>query len=350
MRKLLISLIIVGFLISCNNNNNIPDVSSIKVKLDTKRFEKDFFEMDTNMVAQSMKSLLQKYPDFLPAFTANMLGLDLDSLLVPGNRQDQGIKMFIHDYTPLKDSAEMLYNNFDDEAKSIEKSLQFVKYYFPGYKIPQSIITFIGPINANFETSFGVQGDVITTNSFGIGLQLHMGKNFSFYKSREGMEEYPEFLSDNFDKDHIPVNCMRNVVDDLFPAKLKGRDLIELMVDRGRRMYLLTKFLPLTPEYLCMGYSKKQMEDAEKNEAVIWDFFLNNNLLNKTDDNIVQNYIGESPKTQELGEGAPGNIGTFSGLQIVKKFMKLYPDTKLVDLMQKDAREIYDLSKYKPRL
>lgn len=350
MRRLLIPLMIAGLFISCNNNKNIPDVSSIKVNLDMKRFEKDFFEIDTTNVAQSMKLILQKYPDFLPAFTANMLGLDLDSLLVPGNRQAQGVRMFIHDYMPLKDSAELLYKNFNDETERIEKGLQFVKYYFPGYKIPQSVITFIGPINANFETSFGVQGDVLTRNSFGIGLQLHMGKDFSFYKSREGMEEYPEFLSNNFDKDHIAVNCMRNIVDDLFPSKMKGRALIEQMVDRGRRMYLLTRFLPYTSEYLCMGYTKSQMKDAEKNEAVIWDFFLNNNLLNKTDDNIVQNYIGESPKTQELGEGAPGNIGTFSGLQIVKKFMKLYPETKLADLMKKDAREIYDQSKYKPRL
>ncbi|MEO8822817.1 MAG: hypothetical protein ABI366_04520 [Ginsengibacter sp.] len=350
MRRLLICLIIVAFFISCNNNKKIPDVSSIKVKLDTKRFEKDFFEMDTTKVAQSMNSLLQKYPDFLPAFTANMLGLDLDSLLVPGNRQAQGVRMFVHDYMPLKDSAELLYKNFNDETKSIENGLQFVKYYFPDYKIPQSIITFIGPINANFETSFGVQGDVLTTHSFGIGLQLHMGKDFSFYKSSEGMEEYPEFLSNNFDKDHIPVNCMRNIIDDLFPSKIKGKPLIEQMVDRGRRMYLITKFLPRTPEYLCMGYTKNQMKDAEKNEAVIWDFFLTNNLLNKTEDNMVQNYIGESPKTQELGEGAPGNIGTFAGLQIVKKFMKLYPETKLDELMQKEAREIYDKSKYKPRL
>jgi hypothetical protein len=350
MRRLLIPLMIAGLFISCNNNKNIPDVSSIKVNLDTKRFEKDFFEIDTTNVAQSMKLILQKYPDFLPAFTANMLGLDLDSLLVPGNRQAQGIRMFIHDYMPLKDSAELLYKNFNDETERIEKGLQFVKYYFPGYKIPQSVITFIGPINANFETSFGVQGDVLTMKSFGIGLQLHMGKDFSFYKSREGMEEYPEFLSNNFDKDHIAVNCMRNIVDDLFPSKMKGRTLIEQMVDRGRRMYLLTRFLPYTSEYLCMGYTKSQMKDAEKNEAVIWDFFLNNNLLNKTDDKIDQNYNGESPKTQELGEGAPGNIGTFSGLQIVKKFMKLYPETKLADLMKKDAREIYDQSKYKPRL
>ena len=350
MRKIVICLFTAALLVSCNRNKNIPDVSSIKVNLETKRFEKDFFAMDTTKVAGSMKSILQKYPDFLPLFTQNILGLDLDSLLIPGNKEDEAIRMFIHDYMPLKDSAEMLYRDFEDQTKSIEKGLQFVKYYFPQYKITQSVITFLGPINANFETSFGVQGDVLTAKSFGIGLQLHMGKYFSFYRSTQGLEEYPDFLSNNFDKEHIPVNCMRNIVDDLFPKSVKGAALIEQMVDRGRRMYLLTKFLPYTPEYLCMGYTKKQMNDAEKNEAVIWDFFLNNNLLNKTDDNIVQNYIGESPKTAELGEDAPGNIGTFSGLQIVKKFMELYPETTLAALMKINPREIYDKSKYKPRI
>lgn len=350
MRKYFICLFTVAVFVSCNDNKNIPDVSSIKVRLETRRFEKDFFAMDTSNVAASMKVVLQKYPDFLPLFTANILGLDLDSLLLPGNKQDEAVRMFIHDYMPLKDSAELLYNNFNDENHSIEQGLQFVKYYFPQYRIPQSVITFIGPINANFETSFGVQADVLTTKSLGIGLQLHMGKNFSFYRSREGLEEYPDFLSNNFDKAHIPVNCMRNIVDDLFPKSVKGAALIELIVDRGRRIYLLTKFLPYTPEYICIGYSKKQMQDAQKNEAVIWDFFLNNDLLNKTDDNIVQNYIGESPKTPELGEDAPGNIGTFSGLQIVKKFMELHPQVSLEELMKMAPREIYDKSKYKPRI
>jgi hypothetical protein len=350
MRKCIICLFTAAIFVSCNSNKNIPDVSSIKVDLETRRFEKDFFAMDTLKVAESMHSILQKYPDFLPLFTANILGLDLDSLLIPGNRETQAVRMFIHDYMPLKDSAEQLYSNFSNETNAIEQGLQFVKYYFPRYNIPQSVITFIGPINANFETSFGVQGDVLTSKSFGIGLQLHMGKDFSFYRSREGLEEYPDFLSNNFDKEHIPVNCMRNIVDDLFPKSIKGAALIEQMVDRGRRMFLLTKFLPYTAEYLCMGYTKKQWDDAEKNEAVIWDFFLNNNLLNKTDDNIVQNYIGESPKTAELGEGAPGNIGTFSGLQIVKKYMDLYPKTSLGELMKTNPREIYDKSKYKPRI
>jgi hypothetical protein len=349
MRKFLIPAVIVAIFFSCNSNKNIPDVSSIKINVETKRFEQDFFAMDTNKVAQSMKRILQKYPDFLPLFTRNILGLDLDSLLVPNNPQGKAIRMFIHDYMPIKDSADLMYKNFSKQTDAIKKGMQYVKYYFPQYKLPESIITFIGPINANFETSFGVQGDVLTTQSFGIGLQLHLGKYFSFYRTPEMLEQYPDYISNNFDAEHIAVNCMRNVVDDMFHDQSNGKALIEQMVIRGRRLYLLTMFLPYTPEYECIGYTKQQMEDAYKNEAVIWNLFLNNDLLNKNDQNIIKNYIGESPKTQELGEDAPGNIGTFSGLQIVKKYMKEFPETSLSDLMKLDAREIYEKSKYKPR-
>lgn len=349
MKKIIISLIITIVLFSCKNNNNIPDVSSVKVNLETRRFDQDFFAIDTNHVAESMKDVLKKYPDFLPDFTANILGLDLDSLLVPDNKQDAAVRLFIHDYMPMKDSAELMYKDFSKETEAIKKGLQYVKYYFPQYKIPGSVITFIGPINANFETSFGVQGDVLTSNSFGIGLQLHLGQYFSFYRSLEGLEQYPDYISTNFDAAHIPINCMKTIVDDMFPDKSNGKALIEQIVDRGRRMYLLTKFLPKTPEYMCIGYTDQQMKDAYKNEAVIWNLFLNNDLLNKTDQDIVKNYIGESPKTQELGEGAPGNIGTFSGLQMVKKYMEKFPETTLSDLMKTEAREIYDKSKYKPK-
>lgn len=349
MRKFLIPLIIAAIFFSCNSNKNIPNVSSIKVNIETRRFEQNFFAMDTNKVAESMKTILQKYPDFLPQFTGNILGLDLDSLLVPNNPQAKAVRMFIHDYTPIKDSSDLIFKNFTKETDAIKQGMQFVKYYFPQYKLPESIITFIGPINANFETSFGVQGDVITTKSFGIGLILHLGKYFSFYRTPEVLEQYPDYISNNFDAAHIPINCMKNIVDDMFPDQSNGKALIEQMVIRGRRMYLLEKFLPYTPEFELLGYTKLQTKASYKNEAVIWNFFLNNDLLNKADPNIIKNYIGESPKTEELGEDAPGNIGTFAGLQIVKRYMEKFPETSLSDLMKMNAREIYEKSKYKPR-
>lgn len=349
MKKILIQLCCIVFCFSCNSNKNIPDVSGIHVKLETRRFEQDFFSIDTMKIASSITSLEKKYPHFTADFVQNILGLDMDSLLITGNTQDSAVRLFIHDYSPIKDSSDLLFKNFGEETNEIKKGLQHVKYYFPQYKLPPAIITFIGPINANFETSFGTQGDILTSEGLGIGLQLHLGKNFSLYKSREGQEQYPAYLSDNFDAAHIAVNCIRNIIDDLFPYRANGKALIEQMIEKGKRIYILTKFLPDTHEYLCFGYTEKQLKDSYKNEAVIWDFFLNNGLLFNSEQNIIKNYIGESPKTQELGEDSPGNIGTFTGMQIVEKYIEKFPATSLSELMETDAGEIYNKAKYKPR-
>lgn len=349
MDKTFLLFFSVTIFFSCKSDKNIPDVSAVKVNLESRRFEQDFFAMDTNNVAASIQQVLKKYPRFTPDFIENILGLDMDSLLIPFNTQDNAVRLFIKDYMPIKDSSDKIFKNFSRENDEIKQGLQFVKYYFPDYKLPQSVITFIGPINANFETSFGTQGDILTSEGLGIGLQLHLGKNFSFYRSPEGQEQYPDYLSNNFDPEHIPVNSMRNIIDDLFPDRSIGKPLIEQMVEKGKRLYLLTKFLPYTPEHLCVGYTEKQLKDSYTNEAIIWDFFLNNELLNNADQSVVKNYIGESPKTQEFGSDSPGNLGSFAGLQIVKKYMEKFPEIKLKDLMTTEAREIFNKSKYKPR-
>ncbi|HVZ95312.1 MAG TPA: hypothetical protein VG847_00450, partial [Chitinophagaceae bacterium] len=254
MKKILLPLLLILVFISCGNHKNIPDVSGIKVDIKTERYEQDFFRIDTNNIAASVQMLLNKYPRFTPDFIENIIGLDLDSLLKPGNPEDAALRLFIHDYRPLKDSSDRMYADFSKESGEIKQGLQFVKYYFPEYRLPSAIITFIGPVNASFETSFGTQGDVITQEGLGIGLQLHMGKNFSLYKSEEGQEQYPAYLSRNFDSRHIAVNCMRNVIDDLYPDSSSDRPLVEQMVEKGKRMYLLTRLLPYAPEYLCMNY------------------------------------------------------------------------------------------------
>lgn len=305
--------------------------------------------MDTADIGKSLEIIVQKYPGFTGDFIYNILGLNLDSLLHGNMQQQMAVKQFIRDYMPIKDSADVLFKDFNKYSDEIKKGLQYVKYYFPDYKLPKSVITFVGPLDANFQTSFGVQGDVLTPDGIGIGLQLHLGSDFSFYKSTAGQTLYPAFISENFDAGHISVNSMRNIADDLFKDKSSGKPLIEQMVEKGRFLFLVSKFLPAKPDYMLIGYTKIQMDAAKENEGVIWSFFLNNDLLNTQEQDIIKNYIGESPKTAEFGDNAPGNLGSFAGWQIVIKYMDKYPETTLTELMQMDARDIYSKSKYKPR-
>jgi hypothetical protein len=141
---------------------------------------------------------------------------------------------------------------------------------------------------------------------------------------------------------------MNNIVNDLYPEKVNDKSLVIQMIEKGKRLYLLSKFLPKTEEYKLIGYAEKQLVDAYEHEAVIWDLFVKNEYLQITDKNIIKNYIGESPKTQELGEGAPGNIGSFSGWQIVKKFAKKNESLTLQQLMNTDPEIILQQAKYKP--
>jgi hypothetical protein len=72
------------------------------------------------------------------------------------------------------------------------------------------------------------------------------------------------------------------------------------------------------------------------------------NYLQISDNNLIRNYVSEGPKTQELGENAPGNIGSFAGWQIVKKYASKYSDIKPDSLMHIDAEKLYQDIKYKP--
>ena len=141
---------------------------------------------------------------------------------------------------------------------------------------------------------------------------------------------------------------MKNIVNDIYPENEDDKPMMNQMVEKGKRLYVLSKLLPQKEEYMLIGYTKKQMEESTSHEAVIWNLFIKNSYLQVADKNIIKNYIGESPSTPELGEGAPGNIGAFAGWQIVKKYMQKKPDVTLQELMNLDTDIIFQEAKYKP--
>ncbi|MFT3681770.1 MAG: hypothetical protein QM791_15975 [Ferruginibacter sp.] len=346
MKNLFIVAVTSLFLFSCNNAGKAPDVSAVKVDLQLQRFDKDLFSIDTNNINSSLDQLQNKYPHFFGDFLANILGIDNQT--IQSGAAPATIKYFISSYKNLYDSSNAVFGNFEKQLGEIKKMLQYVKHYFPVYKTPAAVTTFVGPLDASFKTSFGVQGDILTPNTLGAGLQLHLGKNSTYYTSQQGLELYPEYISRRFEPDNIAINLAKNIVDDLYPDKDDDKPLVSSIVGNGKRLYLLQQFVPGTDEYKLIGYTKEQMEACYKNEARIWDLFIKNNYLQVTDKNTTKDYISESPKTQELGEAAPGNIGSFAGWQIVKKYMDKNPATTLQQLIAMDNEMLFEAAKYKP--
>ncbi len=335
--KYFFSILASILLFSCNSSDKTPDVSKIKIEITSKRFEQELFTLDSINYTSNLNQLIARYPAFGENYLSTILNTDPawpeDSVAVY-------VKGFTNAYKPVFDSAQKVFRDFGPFENEIKQALQFVKHYFPSYKVQQQIITYIGPLDG--------YGDILTEDAIIIGLQHHLGKNFSLYRSPMVQEIYPEYISNRFEPGYIAVNCMKNMVNDLFPEKMDDKPLVQQMVEKGKRLFILSKLLPKSEEYTLIGYTREQLKAVYEHERAVWDLFVQNNFLQTIDNNIIKNYIGEGPKTQELGEGAPGNIGSFAGWQIVKKFMDKNPGISLQKLMETDAELIFQQAKYKP--
>jgi len=325
------------FLSSCNNGTDAPDVSHIKLNMTTERFEKKLFDT----AAPSFTAYLQHLQESDTAFTAIFLNniLNADPTWPPDTTASY-INVFLKSYRPVYNDAEKLFKDFSTYEAEIKKAAQFVKYYFPAYKVPGKIITYIGPADGD--------GDGISEEAFVVGLQYHLGKDNPLYKTELVSVIYPDFIIQTFEPDHISINLMKKVVEELYPEKESDKPLVDQMIEKGKRLYLLSKFLPSKEEFKLIGYTEEQLKDCYKKEAYIWDQLVKNELLQSNDKNRNKNYITEGPTTPELGEGSPGNIGSFAGWQIVKKYMQKNPAVTLAQLMALDDETIFQAAKYKP--
>ncbi len=334
--RLIISLMLAIVFFSCNNEKE-PDVSGIKIELATSRFEQDLFSLDTNNLAPQLDQLISKYPSFGENFLSLVLNVDPRW---PADTAISYVKGFISAYRNLYDTSAKVFSSFKPYENEIKKGLQFLNHYFPAYKTPKKIITYIGPLDGF--------GDILTEDALVVGLHHHLGKNFSMYKQSIVQEVYAGYISRRFEPEYIAVNAMKNMVLDMYPEKNEEASLVIQMVEKGKRLYVLNKLLPAKDEYMLIGYTKEQLVACYKNEARIWNLFTQNELLQTIDNNVIKNYIGEGPKTQELGEDSPGNIGSFLGWQIVKKYMSKNKGINLQQLMNTPAETIFTEAKYKP--
>jgi hypothetical protein len=342
-----IGSLLVLMLISCNNSDNKPDVSDIKVDINILRFDKDFFSIDTNRLDQSLGELNRKYPSFLPLYSEFLSPID-PLVKQEGKTYGEAVVLYYRTIKPLYEAVQKKYSNLDNVRKDLEKSFKYVKYYYPSFKAPVTVasVESFNPDDPNL-----VYGTVFYHDTLIIRLQMFMGKDFDQYDQNL----YPDYLRRRFNEEFIVPNSIRAIANTIYPDTSESAALIERMIEKGKQWYLLDKFLPDTPDSLKTGYTKNQTEFIEKNEGNIWGEFLKNTPDPYTvDQERLKNYLGEGPFTQDMphdlqGNGTPGNIGQWIGWRIVEKFAERNPKMSVQEILATPARKIFLEAKYKPK-
>jgi gliding motility-associated lipoprotein GldB len=335
---------ILGLLAVCfafnactNNQTNSPDVSHIKVDLKVNRFEQELFKADSSNYEAHFEKMAQKYPKFFNLYVQEIM--EITSAKDTSNLSKKALWHFVSNANikALNDSCQLLYSNFETIGKEFEMAFKRYKYYFPNRKQIPEIFTHV--------SEFGPAAATLDSSLIAVSLDMYLGKNFVYYPSLG----IPNYVMKHLETPYIVPNSLKAFLTSLFGLTNKTNRLVDRMVYEGKILYVLDLLLPKVPNEIKMNYTKEQLNWCEQNENQIWRYFIDKDLLFSTKSREYMKLLTDGPTTTGMPTKSPGKVGAWVGWQIVKSYMKQFPNTTMDDLMQlNDGQMVLTKSKYKP--
>ncbi|MCD4746228.1 MAG: hypothetical protein K8R58_08005 [Bacteroidales bacterium] len=324
-------ILFVFILFSCNFNNEKRfdiDVSDINIEdIQIKRYGKALFEIDTENFKNELQLLQNDYIFFLNSDINDTLNLIQ-------------IYEYISDPVLIKiaNDCNNKYAELSDIEKQLTYSLKHYKYYFPEKKIP-AIFTYISGFDYNYPVQYY---DSILI----IALDMYLGRDYEPYKQL-GLPAYKTY---RMQKDFIINDCMKELAESSINSGNVGKTLLDQMINEGKKLFFLDAMQAETHDTIKIGYTSEQLKWNEENEANIWAFLIENNLLYSSDYQMISKLITDAPFTSFFSRESPARIGNWIGWQIVRDYMNNCKEITLKELMNEyDAQKILTKSKYKPK-
>jgi hypothetical protein len=333
---LIFLVLVAGVSPSCKRNHYRVNTSSIKVKIEIKRLEKDLFTLNPDEVIQTVPSLKKKYGGFLQLFSL---------VINTGDINENSFGDFLLRFCSDKQNNEV-YNltvkQFPD-VKSIEEGLKdafsHYLYYFPGKPVPEV-----------FTCITGFNNSIITGDSLlGISLDRYLGADCPYYP-RLNIYKY---LAARMTPENIVPDCMYGWAAsewDFGALKYPADNVLAEIIHYGKLKYFEKCMLPETSDELIFGFTPNQMKFCRNNEGQMWLYLVENNLLFSTDQFKIRKLIGEAPFTGYFSNESPGRAAVWLGFRIIESYMMKNPSAKIVDIIHnKDVQSILEHAKYNPR-
>lgn len=343
MTRLLFFALLAAFVMhacQCNKSNDIPDVSHIPAEVKIKRFEQDLFNLDTLQMKESLAQLETSYPEFAPIFFDNILG-STDSTIAPEGHEAY-VKGFITfpAVRKLYDTTQVVYPDLAFLEKDLQKAFQFLKYYYPGMKEPD-LTTYV--------SEFTLASFIFGENSIAVSLDFFLGPSYPYTQYHAGNSNFSAYLTRVFNKDHLAARALTPLVEDLVGPP-GGNRLLDIMVNNGKKLYLMDHLLPFVQDTVIVEYTPEQLAWCKNNELDMWAHFLREDLLYSSNYQDIRKLVEPSPDSPGMPPEAPGRTANWMGWQIVEAYMKRNPGTTMQQLMDmRDAQVILDQSKYRPQ-
>lgn len=316
MKKLLFFSFIL-ILASCKKDKKEAQiVETTPVNVQMERFDQLFYESKP----QDLFQLKSKYPYFFPQGNEDTVWTN--KLSNPLLREL---------YTEVQNK----YGDADFLKNDLGDLFGRMKYYFPKAQTPK-VITLINEVDKDAKA---IYADSLAL----ISLDCYLGEDHRFYK------DFPDYQRVRFNQNQILPDLVSSFALSKIPYP-SDRTMLAQMIYAGKELYMKDILLPEDSNAAKIGYTEIQQKWCEENEAQMWSYFIENDLLYDTNQKNQFRFINDAPFSKfylEIDNESPGRVGQWLGWQIVKSFME-NNDVSLHDMLAMNAKTIFENSKYKP--
>ena len=303
---------------SCQNSSKVEkEISAIEIDLTIERFDQLFASSSPS----DLPVLKQSYPFlFSKKFS--------DSVWI--RRMKDPIQAL------LATAVDSVFDDFKKTESEIHLFYQHLKYYNKPLKTPR-IITVLSDVD--YRNKIAVTDTIVL-----IALDTYLGENHEFYAS------FYDYTKQNLNSNQIVPDLATSYAEQ-FIYQPNRTTFLDEMIYFGKQLYLKDLWIPFKTDFEKIGYSVSEYEWSQENEFYIWQYFVENELLYKTDRKLLGRFIVAAPFSRfnlELDRESPGRLGQYIGWQIVKSYMKKNP-TSVLEMLQIDPQEIFNNAKFKPK-
>lgn len=317
MKIYIYSLVLCVFFVSCGKKDKIErEIYETSVTIKVERFDKIFFET----APENLSEVKKQFPYFFPVGNDDQVWID---------------KMTNPQWRELYGEVEKKFNDLSPVTTDLTDLVKRMKYYFPETKTPK-LVTVISEMDY---TNKSIYADSLVI----VSLELYLGKEHRFY-------QFPNYIKANFE----PKQIMPDVVNSFANGKIKpqkSKNFITKIVQEGKKLYLKDVLLPSYSDEDKMGYTAEQLKWCQENESYMWRYFIERELLYSDDAKLSSRFIEPAPFSKfylEIDNESPGRVGAWIGWQIVRSYMNSN-ESPLQQLLDMDAKELFEKSKYKPK-
>ena len=167
-----------------------------------------------------------------------------------------------------------------DIESEITDLFEKINFQFP--KINLSRVIFLTN-NVDYQLKT-VYGDSILL----ISLDTFLGSNHNLYNG------IPNYIRKELDRKYIIPQILEKFASYNIPPS-KERTFLAKILYEGKKMYLKDKFLPYLHDKIKIAYSDDEINWVKNNERFIWQYFIEKQLLYKTDSELTERFIEPAP-------------------------------------------------------